>query len=48
MSHAAGLPAFISIVTAILVVLGATLAFIGSIGLLRLPTFYERVHAPTI
>ena len=48
MSHAAGLPAFISIVTAILVVLGATLALVGSLGLLRLKTFYDRVHAPTM
>ena len=28
--------------------LGAALALIGSLGLLRLPTFYERVHAPTM
>jgi multicomponent K+:H+ antiporter subunit G len=35
-------------VVAVLVVLGAALAFIGSIGLLRLGTFYERVHPPTM
>ena len=28
--------------------LGATLTLIGSFGLLRLPTFYERIHAPTL
>jgi multicomponent K+:H+ antiporter subunit G len=33
---------------AILVVLGALLAFSGSIGLLRLETFYERLHPPTM
>ncbi|HZQ60484.1 MAG TPA: monovalent cation/H(+) antiporter subunit G [Casimicrobiaceae bacterium] len=33
---------------AVLVVLGAGLALIGSVGLLRLPTFYERIHAPTL
>ena len=33
---------------ALLVVLGAALALIGSIGLLRLGTFYERVHPPTM
>lgn len=33
---------------AVLVVLGAALALIGSIGLLRLPTFYQRVHPPTM
>ena len=48
MTHAAGLPPFISVVTAILVVLGATLALIGSLGLLRLKSFYDRVHAPTM
>ena len=33
---------------AVLVVLGALLAFAGSLGLLRLKTFYERVHPPTM
>ena len=32
----------------LLVLVGATAAFIGSLGLLRLPTFFERVHAPTM
>ena len=32
----------------ILVVIGALLAFAGSLGLLRLQTFYERVHPPTM
>ena len=31
-----------------LIVLGALLAFGGSLGLLRLKTFYERVHPPTM
>ncbi|MGP1609673.1 MAG: monovalent cation/H(+) antiporter subunit G, partial [Burkholderiales bacterium] len=48
MNHAAELPAFIALVTALLVLLGATLALIGSIGLLRLKSFYDRVHAPTM
>jgi multicomponent K+:H+ antiporter subunit G len=48
MSHAADLNALTAIVTAILVLAGAALALIGSIGLLRLKTFYERVHAPTL
>ena len=33
---------------AILILLGALLAFGGSIGLLTLKTFYERVHPPTM
>ena len=48
MSHAAELPAWAAIVTALLVLAGASLAFIGSIGLLRMKTFYERVHPPTM
>lgn len=36
------------IVIAVLVLAGAGLALLGSIGLLRLPTFFERVHAPSI
>ena len=33
---------------AFLVFAGAALAFIGALGLLRLKTFYERVHPPTM
>ena len=32
----------------VLVILGALLALAGSLGLLRLQTFYERVHPPTM
>ena len=38
----------VAALVALLVVLGAALALIGSFGLLRLPTFYERVHPPTM
>jgi multicomponent K+:H+ antiporter subunit G len=48
MSHAAELPVFTALVTAVLILLGATLALTGSIGLLRLGNFYDRVHAPTL
>jgi len=48
MSHAADLPPFVAVVTALLVVLGAALALIGSLGLLRLRGFYDRIHAPTL
>jgi multicomponent K+:H+ antiporter subunit G len=33
---------------ALLVLAGALLAFIGALGLVRLPTFFERVHPPTM
>jgi multicomponent K+:H+ antiporter subunit G len=42
------LPAWAALLTAVLLVLGAGLALTGSLGLLRLGSFYERVHAPTL
>lgn len=48
MSTAAHLPAWVLLLTAVLVLLSASLALIGTIGLLRLKTFYERTHAPTL
>jgi multicomponent K+:H+ antiporter subunit G len=48
MSHAADLPAWAAIAASILIFVGAGVALIGSLGLLRLKTFYERVHAPTL
>ena len=42
------LPPFVAALVALLVLAGAALALIGSIGLLRLPTFYERIHPPTL
>lgn len=44
----ATLPLFVATIVAVLVVLGAALALIGSIGLLRLGSFYERIHPPTM
>jgi multicomponent K+:H+ antiporter subunit G len=38
----------VAMLVALLVLLGAALALAGSIGLLRLPTFYERIHPPTM
>jgi multicomponent K+:H+ antiporter subunit G len=48
MTHAADLPAWASLATALLILIGAGLALTGSLGLLRLQTFYQRVHAPTL
>ncbi len=44
----AALPLWLEIIVAVLVLAGAALALLGSSGLLRLPTFFERVHAPSI
>jgi multicomponent K+:H+ antiporter subunit G len=42
------LPMWAAILTSALLLLGSSLALIGSIGLLRFKTFYERIHAPTL
>jgi multicomponent K+:H+ antiporter subunit G len=48
MMESVDLPAWAALLTALLVLLGAGLALIGSFGLLRLRNFYQRVHAPTL
>ena len=44
----AALPLWAEITIAALVLAGATIALLGSWGLLRLKTYFERVHAPSI
>jgi len=39
---------FFAAVTAILLIAGAAITLIGSLGLLRLRSFYQRAHAPTL
>jgi len=46
--HAADLPAWAALAVAFFLVIGAGLTLIGTIGFVRLPTFYERIHAPTL
>ena len=48
MSHLANVPIWAAIPAAILVLIGAGLTLIGSLGLVRLPSFYDRLHAPTL
>lgn len=48
MTTAADLPVWAALLIGFLVLLGAGLTVIGTIGLLRLPTFYQRMHAPTL
>ncbi len=48
MPEIADLPFWIAVPAALLLVLGGIVAFTGSLGLLRLPTFYTRIHAPTM
>jgi multicomponent K+:H+ antiporter subunit G len=42
------LPLWAEIVTAVFAVVGAAFAAIGSFGLVRMPTFFRRIHAPTL
>lgn len=44
----AGLPLWAEVLTAVFAVLGAAFAAIGAFGLVRLPTFFQRIHAPTL
>jgi multicomponent K+:H+ antiporter subunit G len=42
------LPLWAAIAVSFFVLLGASLALIGAIGFVRLATFYQRIHAPTL
>lgn len=42
------LPAWAAISASLLLILGGVVTFIGSLGLLRLRTFFQRMHAPTM
>jgi len=48
MMAASAVPSVIAALIALLVLVGAALALVGSFGLLRMRTFYERVHPPTL
>lgn len=48
MIQAPDLPGWAALLVALLVVGGAAFTLVGSLGLLRLKSFYERVHSPTL
>ncbi|MCC6192853.1 MAG: cation:proton antiporter [Burkholderiales bacterium] len=48
MTDVQALPPIAAALVALLALAGAAFALIGSFGLLRLPTFYERIHPPTM
>lgn len=48
MIQAPDLPAWAAILVGVLILIGAAITLIGSLGLLRLKSFYERVHSPTL
>ena len=41
-------PVWVDVLTAALVVIGAVTALVGSFGLLRMKTFFQRVHTPSL
>ncbi len=45
---APALPPWAAIVVAVLVLTGSAMTFVGSLGLVRLRSFYNRIHAPTM
>ena len=44
----ATLPEWAAVLVAVFLLGGAAITLIGTIGLWRLPTFYQRIHAPTL
>jgi multicomponent K+:H+ antiporter subunit G len=48
MSGAEQIPAWAALAAALLLFAGASIVLIGALGLLRLRTFYQRIHGPAI
>lgn len=48
MTHLDAVPLWVAIPAAFLIVLGSSLTLLGTIGLVTLRTFYDRLHAPTL
>lgn len=42
------LPLWAALIIAACVLIGAVLTFVGALGLARMPSFYQRIHAPTL
>lgn len=41
-------PAWAALPVSLLLILGGAIILIGALGLMRLPTFYQRIHGPAI
>ena len=48
MNHAAELPGWVLLLTALCLLIGAALTLAGAVGTLRFRSFYDRIHAPTL
>jgi multicomponent K+:H+ antiporter subunit G len=44
----AAFPEWAAVLVAVLVLAGGAITLVGTIGLARFPTFYQRIHAPTL
>ena len=42
------IPDWLQLIIALIVLAGAAVTFIGTVGLVRWATFYQRIHAPTL
>lgn len=48
MTDPSALPDWAAIVVSVLLLAGALITLVGTVGLVRLSTFYQRIHAPTL
>jgi len=48
MSHLETLPVWASILIAVFLIVGSILTLLGTIGMIYLKSFYDRLHAPTL
>jgi multicomponent K+:H+ antiporter subunit G len=48
MTDPSTMPEWVAILVSLLVLAGALVTLIGTIGLIRFATFYQRIHAPTL
>ena len=48
MNTLTSLPDWAALIVICMLLLGGCIVFIGTLGLLRLPTFYQRMHGPAI
>jgi multicomponent K+:H+ antiporter subunit G len=48
MSPTVPIPEWLQVLIALIVLAGALVTFIGTIGLVRWASFYQRIHAPTL
>lgn len=48
MKNLENLPVWATLPVSLLLILGGTIILIGALGLMRLPSFYQRMHGPAI